>query len=145
MASRAPKPLPYRPRHRRTWLRRHDRRRVQPVPTVAAMLTVFPVLRRTELERIAHRAIDRMDEIDGDPDLEWSGDEFDTGNSEDEQLTGHALVPAGPGCLISDAGGGNVEDEGQINEIEPYTGPIAGPGSRDIANERGMHSGSVLC
>ncbi|WP_313228580.1 hypothetical protein [Sphingobium yanoikuyae] len=136
MASRAPKPLPYRPRHRRTWLRRHDRRRVQPVPTVAAMLTVFPALRRTELERIAHLAIDRMDWIDGDPDLEWSGDEFDTGNSEDEQLTGHALVPVGPGCLISDPGGGNVEDEGQINEIEPYTGPIAGPGSRDIATER---------
>ncbi len=145
MASRAPKPLPYRPRHRRTWLRRHDRRRVQPVPTVAAMLTAFPVLRRTELERIAHRAIDRMDEIDGDPDLEWGGDEFDTGNSEDEQLTGHALVPAGPGCLISDAGGGNVEDEGQINEIEPYTGPIAGPGSRDIANERASHLGSRPC
>lgn len=122
MASRAPKPLPYRPRHRRTWLRRHDRRRAQPVPTVAAMLTVFPVLRRAELERIAHRAIDQMDEIDGDPDRE-----------EDDWLE------------EDDWPGGNVEDEGQINEIEPYTGPIAGPGSRDIANERGMHPGSVLC
>lgn len=136
MASRAPKPLPYRPRHRRTWLRRHDRRRHQPVPTVAAMLTALPALRRAELGQLAQHAIDRMDRIDGDPDLEWCGDEFDTGNSEDEQLTDHALLPAGPGCPISDPGGGNVEDEEQIDEIEPYTGPIAGPGSRDIAKER---------
>lgn len=122
MASRAPKPLPYRPRHRRTWLRRHDRRRAQPVPTVAAMLTVFPVLRRAELERIAHRAIDQMDEIDGDSDRE-----------EDDWLE------------EDDWPGGNVEDEGQINEIEPYTGPIAGPGSRDIANERASHLGIRPC
>lgn len=122
MASRAPKPLPYRPRHRRTWLRRHDRRRVQPVPTVAAMLTVFPVLRRAELERIAHRAIDQIDEIDGDPDRE-----------DDDWLE------------EDDWPGGNVEDEGQINEIEPYTGPIAGPGSRDIANERASYLGSRSC
>lgn len=122
MASRAPKPLPYRPRHRRNWLRRHDCRRAQPVPTVAAMLTVFPVLRRAELERIAHRAIDQIDEIDGDPDRE-----------EDDWLE------------EDDWPGGNVEDEGQINEIEPYTGPMAGPGSRDIANERASRPGGRPC
>jgi len=46
----------------------------------------------------------RSDQLDGDADLEPSGDELDTGNGEDETFTGFlANRFGGPGCEISDA------------------------------------------
>lgn len=94
MASKAPKATPYHPRHRRTWLRRPDRRRHQPPPTVAAMLTALPALRRPDLASIAHRAIDRMDEIDGDPDREE--DDWPGGNVEDEGQMWFVVADSAP-------------------------------------------------
>jgi len=91
MACNKPWATPYRRRHRRPWIRRPDRRRLQPTPTVTAMLKALPRLGRIDLASIAHCAINRMDDIDGDSDRE-----------ED------------------DWPGGNVEDEGQVNEIEPH-------------------------
>lgn len=49
---------------------------------------------------------------------------------EDEVNTSLDLVrytpgASGPGCTISDAGGGDVEDEGQIDEVATYTGPLS--------------------
>lgn len=74
MASKAPKAPVYRRRHdRRAWLPGHDRRRQQPAPTVTALLTVIPSLPRAELSRLVHRMIDRMDDIDGNPDQEDDG------------------------------------------------------------------------
>lgn len=172
MASRAPKPTPYHPRHKRTWVRHHDRRIRQPVPAVATFLLAMPALRRDELGRIAERAIDRMDMMDGNADLEggsytewhtrepWTqhrgGPEMATTNqpqdhedAEDDDPAGQCdedelntfpqallYMENGPGCTIGDEGGGNVEDEGQINDIQPYTGPIATVSSRNIASER---------
>ena len=87
---------------------------VQGLP-LNVLLSAIPSLPRPMLDRLVTRAIERMDEIDGDPDLEPNGDEIDGTNAEDEALYApHGLPLAyGPGCPISDAGGGNVEDEPQ--------------------------------
>jgi hypothetical protein len=39
---------------------------------------------RSLLARLTARLIDRMDELDGDPDLEDSGDAEDNGDAEEE-------------------------------------------------------------
>lgn len=53
------------PRHRRReWVRRDD------AVTVGQLLAAIPSLPRAELARLTERLIDRMDEMDGDPDLE---------------------------------------------------------------------------
>ena len=53
---------------RRKWTRLASR----PLPDT--MLSVIPSLPRAVLARLTERMIDRMDEIDGDPDLEDSHD-----------------------------------------------------------------------
>lgn len=67
------------------------------------MLATIPSLPRPMLARLVSRMIEQMDEIDGDPDTEQNGDEDD--------FLLH--LSDGPGCPISDAGGGNCEDEGE--------------------------------
>ncbi|WP_327751675.1 hypothetical protein VVT58_01935 [Sphingobium sp. SJ10-10] len=123
MASKAPRARAYQPRRDRKSRRRRDRRMIQPVPTLAALLTVIPSLSRPELGRLVQRMIDHMDAMDGDTDLGPNGDELDGSMGEDDFCV-HKTYMAGPGCPVSDPGGGNVEDEGQINEVMPYTGPI---------------------
>lgn len=51
-------------RHRRAWSRRSH------LPGSVSLLAVIPSLPRAELARLTERMIDRMDELDGDPDLE---------------------------------------------------------------------------
>ena len=46
------------------------------------MFAAIPSLPRAELSRLTTRMIDRMDEIDGDPDLEGGGDDEDTHDQE---------------------------------------------------------------
>jgi hypothetical protein len=55
---------PWPRRQRRRWTRGDD------VATVGQMLAAIPSLPRAELSRLTERLIDRMDELDGDPDLE---------------------------------------------------------------------------
>ena len=50
-----------------TTRRRRDKRQPQPVPRLAALLTVIPSLSRPELGRLVQRMIDHMDQMDGDP------------------------------------------------------------------------------
>lgn len=51
--------------------RRHGlRRRTSSPPSLDAMLSAIPSLPRAALARLVQKAIDRMDDIDGDPDLE---------------------------------------------------------------------------
>lgn len=65
-----------------------------------------------------------------DEDDDAAEQDDDSGQcDEDEVNTSLDLVryttgSSGAGCPISDAGGGNVEDEGKINEVPPYTGPL---------------------
>lgn len=56
---------------RQAWARRDSR------SPVSIMLAAIPSLPRAELAQITMRIIDRMDIIDGDPDLEhlWDDDE----------------------------------------------------------------------
>lgn len=74
------------------------------------LLGAIPSLPRHVLTRLVDQAIERMDELDGDPDLEPNGDEIDGTNAEDESLYFAHYMPSGPGCPVSDEGGGNVED-----------------------------------
>lgn len=111
------------------------------------MAPVAPLMRmlgrydRQKLEAFIEISIGLLDLIDGDPDeesadpdLELAGDEEDGSCAEDEEggHIGRASYMDGPGCPISDPGGGNVEDEGEgIDEKEPTdhyaTLPIYGP------------------
>lgn len=51
-------------RRRRAWSRRSH------LPGSISLLAVIPSLPRAELARLTERMIDRMDELDGDADLE---------------------------------------------------------------------------
>lgn len=61
---------------RRRWVRPDD------IASVTGMFAAIPSLPRAELARLTTRMIDRMDEIDGDPDLECGGDDEDTHDQE---------------------------------------------------------------
>lgn len=72
--------------------------------TYDAVLVQIAILPRHVLERLVQRAIDRLDEDDGDPDLEPGGDEADWTGAEDEAIGQAWMVHRnlGPGCPISD-------------------------------------------
>ena len=57
---------------------------------------------RAALDRLVSLAIEQMDAMDGDPDLEDSDE--DSGDAEDERLSARALAWADslPGCPIAD-------------------------------------------
>lgn len=64
-------------------------------------LSLIPSLPRPTLERLAQLLIDGLDDMDGDSDVEESGDERDGGNAEDD----FGIMPnwlQGPGCPIAD-------------------------------------------
>ncbi|GAA0862462.1 hypothetical protein GCM10009115_09220 [Sphingopyxis soli] len=68
-------------------------------------LALIPSLPRPHLERLVQTLIDRMDEADGDTDLE--PEETDHTGGEDDFSGSHH---DGPGCPISDPGSGYDED-----------------------------------
>ena len=66
----------------RPWRRRQPRQawaRQDSRTPVSIMLAVIPSLPRAELARLTTRMIDRMDDIDGDPDLEHLRDDDEDG------------------------------------------------------------------
>jgi len=72
-------PRRWRRHHRSVWARRNG------LMGTDAMLAAIPSLPRAELARLTDRLIDRMDEIDGDPDLEHlRDDDEDTHDREEE-------------------------------------------------------------
>lgn len=58
---------------RRAWVRPND------LASVTRLFAVIPSLPRAELSRLTTRMIDRIDEIDGDPDLEDLRDDDEDG------------------------------------------------------------------
>ena len=77
------------PQHRREtppWARRRTRRwiRANNACHAGMLFAAIPSLPRAELSRLTERMIDRMDEIDGDPDAEVNGDELDGLMAEDD-------------------------------------------------------------
>lgn len=107
MADRAPRLETYKPRHHRGWRRNRDRRRWVAGGSLEGMLAVIPSMPRPALARLVQQAIDRMDDIDADADLEPSGDEFDGSLGEDDFCCHDAGSAPGPGCSLSEA----AEDE----------------------------------
>lgn len=98
------------------------------MPAVARILSRYD---RESLEAFLEVALELLDTMDGNPDLEDDDpaeEDDDSGDhaSEDEPAGYRAQSRSdfGPGCPISDPGGGNVEDDAQIDSLPPYTGPL---------------------
>lgn len=98
---------------------------------LSAVLASIPSYPRPVVERLIASMIDHLDDEDGDPDLE------DATNAEDEGTTPAARqwCAAGgyPGCPVSDPGGGDVGDEG---EIETWGHPDDHPAELFIGRRR---------
>lgn len=121
-----------------------------PMPAVQRILLRYARNDRESLEALLSVAIDLLDLMDGDPDLEDGADreahdgddQGDISWSEWHQRGWRDLLKAGPEvattCSIGDyeddedddAGedddlaGGNVEDEAQLDEVAPHAGLI---------------------
>lgn len=83
------------------------------------ILDTIPSLPRPLLARMVARMIDRLDQIDGDPDLEGQHDE-------DHLTTAFFLVDrGGPGCPIADPYGQCDEDEisTELGRVLAWRGP----------------------
>lgn len=83
---------------------------------LAPMLRVIPSLSRPMLSRLTERLIERLDEIDGDDDVEPNGDELDgSGAAEDEFYPPWLDHHAQPGCPLADPG---EDDDAGGNQLE---------------------------
>lgn len=82
-------------------------------------LPVIPSLPRPLLARLVTRAIERLDEIDGDPDFEEDSEDCgqDEGEPDFRKRRRYRRGYAGPGCLISDSDFG-AEEAGEREEYQ---------------------------
>lgn len=71
------------------------------------ILDAIPSLPRPLLARMVQRMIDRIDEMDGDTDVEPNGDEQDGNQSEDDFMDHGEGWKQEPGCPIADPGEGS--------------------------------------
>lgn len=99
---------------------RHDTGASAPTLPLDLLLASLPSLPRPVLSRLTARMIERLDEMDGDPDTEQTGDE-----GEPDFLTKHEGY--GPGCSISDPdyGGEEKGEDAQGGDVCLDTRPIA--------------------
>ena len=84
------------------------------------LLSIIPSLPRHALDRLVERAIDHMDDQDGDGDLEPNGDDLDGTGAEDDFIDYGGTLGvswSGPGCAVGDPGG--CEHDGQEPD-EPW-------------------------
>tara|TARA_R110000868_G_scaffold305573_7_gene566624 strand:- start:9712 stop:10125 length:414 start_codon:yes stop_codon:yes gene_type:complete len=102
MASSASHVTRHRLRHDQPWRRKRDRRRAAPIGSFEGMLAVIPSLPRQSLARLVQQAIDRMDDLDGDPDLGPDGDELDGSMGEDDFHPQNADWRGYAGCPVAD-------------------------------------------
>lgn len=102
--------MPWRRSRRRPW------HRLDRLASPHAVLATIPSLPRAELARITERLIDRMDELDGDSDVELNGDERDGTGAEDDFCDQNADWLEHPGCPVSDPG----EDNGDHEREKPH-------------------------
>ena len=91
-------------------------------------LSIISSLPRHVLSRLVTRMIERLDDIDGDPEFQQAdGDELD-GNAAEDDFCDHSGWKAEAGCPVADPGedddpgGGNVEDEGEYAGAEDAGG-----------------------
>ena len=104
----------WRRRVRRPWARPRDEGHT------VGLLGQIPSLPRASLVRLTALLIDHLDEIDGDLDLEFNGDEMDGHNSEDEFMShgGRGGAWGAPGCPIADPDRG-IDDA----RYDPHASP----------------------
>jgi hypothetical protein len=72
----------------RPWRRRQPRQawaRPNVGTSVGVMLAAIPSLPRAQLSQLTMRMIDRMDDIDGDPDLEHLRDDYEDGHDHERE------------------------------------------------------------
>ncbi len=69
---------------------------------LALIAQAIPKLSRHDLEHLTERLIDRLDEIDGDNDVELNGDEADCNGAEDDFCLHNAPGMPAPGCPLGD-------------------------------------------
>ncbi|WP_126172858.1 hypothetical protein [Altericroceibacterium xinjiangense] len=79
------------------------------LPPILGFIMGVPVAPREAVERTIQAAIDALDAIDGDPDLEPDGDEADGSGAEDEPCAWFLTMDRGPGCTTADPD--NDQDE----------------------------------
>lgn len=83
---------------------RHAIARPEAAP-LDVVLSAIPSLPRALLARLVERAIECLDEMEPDPDVELNGDETDHSGGEDDcDPTCERIRGLGPGCLLSDPG-----------------------------------------
>ena len=75
-----------------------------------ALIAILSRYDRGALEDIAAAAIEIMDLMDGDPDLEPNGDELDGTSGEDDFIDHNASWQGHPGCPVSDPPEDDTED-----------------------------------
>jgi hypothetical protein len=80
------------------------------------LLAAIPSLPRAELARLTDRLIERMDELDGDPDVELNGDEADGSGCSEDEFYPQANWQLHPGCPISDPG--EDEHDREVEEVD---------------------------
>lgn len=69
---------------------------------------MIPSLPRPVLERLAQKIIDRLDDMDGDTDVEANGDEGDYSGGEDDCDPVRCYgIDIGAGCPLADPGEGS--------------------------------------
>jgi hypothetical protein len=110
MVSHAARVDGYKPRHYRGWRRNRDRRRWVAGGSLEGMLAAIPSMPRPALARLVQQAIDRMDDLDGDPDLGPNGDELDGSMGEDDFHPQNANWLGYAGCPIADPEEDDSED-----------------------------------
>lgn len=79
------------------------------------LLSMLPSLPRPFLDRIVQKAIDHLDDLDGDTDVELNGDELDGSGCGEDEFWPHWLDNGHqPGCPLSDPGGDTRHQEQEI-------------------------------
>jgi len=78
-----------------------------------AVLAAIPSYPRPVIERLVMRLIERLDEQDGDTDIEPNCDELDGNCSEDDFMDHGQRWLMHPGCPISDPGEDSNDREGE--------------------------------
>lgn len=80
------------------------------------ILDAIPSLPRPLLSRMVQKMIDRLDQMDGDPDLE-PGDDDHSGGEDDFCRA----VQDGPGCPIADS---DMDDVGEDDQADCEPSPV---------------------
>lgn len=119
--------------------RLHNGSAAAPLP-LSLIAQAIPKLTRHDLEALAERLIDHLDEQEPDPDIELNGDELDGSLAEDDFSPQNAGGLPGPGCPLSDPDMA-VDDQGcdDINddrEEEHAAGEFSDPVARAEHRDR---------